>query len=62
MSGLKIHSKTINNSLNDALGPSYLSFIFLLRPHPQPMEVPRLGIELELQLVATRDPLSEARD
>ena len=29
-----------------------LFFFFILRPHPQHMEVPSLGPELELQLLA----------
>lgn len=31
---------------------SFLFFFFILRPYPQHMEVPRLGVELELQLQA----------
>ena len=44
------------NSLNCALHFfTYLFFIFL-GPHSQHMEVPRLGVELELQLLATPQP------
>ena len=32
-------------------GGLFICFIFL-GPHPQPMEVPRLGVESELQLPA----------
>ena len=43
---------------------------FFLQPHPQHVEVPRLGVELELHLPPTPhpwqrwilNPLSEARD
>ena len=42
----KIHSHCTT------MGIPRLSFIFFLGPHPWHMEVPRLGVELELQLLA----------
>ena len=32
--------------------PLSIFFFFFLQPHPQQMEVPRLGVKLELQLLA----------
>ena len=45
---------------------SFFFFFFLMRPHPRHLEVPRLGVESELQLLtyttAHSSPLSEAKD
>ena len=50
-----------NILLCDIVYPSFLFFFFFLffvflRPHPRHMEVPRLGVQLELQPLATAMP------
>ena len=42
--------------------PYLLHIFFFLRAAPQHMEVPRLGVELELQHYRILNPLSKAKD
>ena len=44
------------------LGALSSSYFFFLRAAPQHMEVPRLGVELELQHYRILNPLSKAKD
>ena len=55
-----IHAPWDSFFLKATLPKIVFCFLCFLEPHQQPMEVPRLGIELELQLpataIATQDP------
>ena len=45
------HEPRVSNQL--AIGPGSFFFFVFLGPYPQHMEVPRLGVESEMQLLAT---------